>query len=181
MYVLYYQYSDYDEHQFQVLAVSEDKHVLEFEIEKLMRPIREYRHQYEVYNASVSEYRARSQAAVRKWLMSNPDCVREIRPQLFNGKFYVKDFHTLNNKPYDPNVKKREIEKAIDVIVSTHWQLFLENPTKKIIEEQDKFINKEALNGPVLAIPHEKYESPKVPIGDNYMEGCLSIVEVPVL
>jgi hypothetical protein len=182
MYVLYYNYSYCDEHDFQVVAVSEDKHVLEAEIERLMEPVREYQERSEASRKAREDYYARSQKAVRKWLTENSGCVREIRPRMFNGEFYVKDFHTLNNTPYHPDVKKRELEKAIDVIVTTHWTLFLDNPGGDILNRQDEFINKEALDGPVLAIPYEDHPYPQMKEGfAHYHQDGFKIEEVAVL
>lgn len=182
MYILYYNYSTYDEHDFQVIAVSASAHALEAEIERLMGPVRDYQERNEASRKARENYYARSQKKVRKWLMENADCVREIRPRLFNGEFYVKDFHTMNNTPYHPDVKKRELEKVIDVIVTTHWTLFLECPAKDILQRQDEFINKEALKAPILVIEREEHPCPKMKEGfAHYNQDGFKIEEVVVL
>lgn len=181
MYVLYYSYSSYDEHDFEVIAASDHKHVLEAEIERLMGPVREYQERSEAHRAASEAYYARCQKKVREWLTENIDCVREIRPRMFNGEFYVKDFHTLNNTPYHPSVKQRELEKAIDVIVTTHWQLFLAggNPNGRL---EDEFINKECLKGPMLCLEREEHPWPKMQEGfAHYHQEGFKIEEVKIL
>jgi hypothetical protein len=182
MYILYYCYEDYGIHDLRFIAVSESTHVLEAEIERLMEPVREYDEKSEAIRKSHEAYYAKCQKKVREWLVQNQECVREIRPRMFNGEFYVKDFHTLNNTPYHPEVKKRELEKAIDVIVTTHWTLFLDKPTADVIKRQDEFIDREALKVPVIVLERKEYEYPKMKEGfAHYARDGFKIEKVAVL
>lgn len=181
MYVLHYDYSDYDEHDSQVIAVSEDKEKLEAEIERLMAPCRDFRRRVEEHQKVRDEHFAKGQKKVRNWLKENLDAVREIRPRLFNGEFYVKDFHTLTNTPYHPDVKKREQEKAIDMLVTSHFTYFFEgnDPGNRLGEE---FLNMELCKTPLPVIPRPDAEFPKMETGFAlYYEGGFKIEEVKVL
>lgn len=184
MYVLYYNYDDCENHNFEIIAVSESKQILEEEINRITVPIRDYLEKLENYNRIKENYCSANKKKLREWLTENIECVREIRPQMFNGEFYVKDFHTLNNTPYSPNVKKREQEKSIDVIVSIHWELFLNTATEQQIKQQDEFINKEFLTVPVIVLEDQEdnLEPVKVKCEFNYCgEDSFKIKEVKVL
>lgn len=181
MYVLHYDHSDYEEHESQVIAVSEDKAKLEAEIERLMAPSRDFSRRLTEHQKSRDEHIAKGQKTVRKWLKDNVDAVREIRPQMFNGEFYVKDFHTLANTPYHPDVKKREQEKAIDMLVTSHFILFFQggDPSGRLADE---FLNMELCKTPLPVIPKRDEEFPKMESGFAfYHEGGFKIEEVKVL
>lgn len=183
MYVLHYNYSCWDEHESYVIAVSEDREKLEAEIERLLVPVREYRQRQDEHRKAQDAYYKKSQKAVRKWLEGNLECVREIRPRMFNGEFYVKDFHTLSNTPYHPSVKQREQEKAIDTIVTTHWQLFVEagNDADRL-KRLAEFINFDVLTNPVLKLQYEEHPYPKIAEGFYaYHDSGFIIEEVKVL
>jgi hypothetical protein len=182
MYVLSYNYSTCDEHDFEVIAASESTHALEVEIERLMGPVRDYQQQVEAIDSASEAYYAKCQKQVREWLLENVDCVREIRPRLYNGEFYVKDFHTMNNTPYHPSVKQRELEKAIDVIVTTHWMIFLDNPGDDMLSRQDEFVNKELLKSPVPVLEREDHPYPNMKkCFTHYHQDGFKIQEIKII
>ncbi len=178
MYVLYYNNGDIDSGSFcfKVIGISESKNVLEEEIERLMKPVLECQEKFQIACKNSEDYRIRSQKKIRKWLTENSECIREIRPQISNKEFYVKDFHTLNNTPYHPDVKKREIEKAIDLIVTTHWFMFVED-SGDIAKRQDQFINKDVLTNPVIVIKSENYPCPEISDGFIFYEKNGFVIE----
>jgi hypothetical protein len=78
-------------------------------------------------------------------------------------------------KPYAPQIKQQEQDKAIDLIVSSHWMLFREkcDPHRRL----EEFMDFNKLSEPMLQIEVEKIEMPHLE-GGYYHADNLIIEEV---
>jgi len=158
VYLLYYHYVEYDFCEHENIAVSNDKGKLEAIRDEMYAPTKQFLKDMEEYHKEIAKRKTQAQKEVRQWLENNVECVREIRPCYFDGEHYVPDFYESYDKPYSEEKKKREQERAIDLIVSSHWFSFVKKQKKELAE----LINFKALTGKFPAIEYEYPAQPSI-------------------
>jgi len=178
MYILHYHHvqCDYCEHE--LIAVSQDKGKLEKLREEILAPSRKFYEENEVYQKECAKRKASAQKIVREFLERNIECVKEIRPRLFDGTRYVPDYHYTSTKPYEPEKKRQEQGRAIDLIVSTYWMEFQRGFVGH--SRLGEFINQRLLTEDLPDIHYSLPEHPTLE-GKIYDEGSVVIEEIKEL
>lgn len=174
MYVMSY----WDHDVFQNFAVSESKEALENLRDEKMKYVRKYKAEQELWQKEVEKKQQKVKTELREFLERNIDSLREIRPRYFDGNECVPDFHEEVGVPYAPEKKAEEQGKALDVIVSSYWHLFIRKTdlSKKRIAE---FLDLSKLTEPLPVIECDLSDitMPRA-IGVLYDETCFRIEEI---
>jgi hypothetical protein len=180
MYVLYYEESDYDYHQFEIIAVSKDKEKLQAEKESLSEINRKFVEKIEEYNDKNRKHYEMCQKKVREFLLDNLDCIKENRQPMYNGYVYIKDWHTSDGRSYSPHQKFEIQKKNIDTVVNRHSSYFQKGVKGFTTSVLEQYIDFSKLKSPIDFIEAREFEQPLTE-NRGLPESCLFIEEVKVI